>query len=174
MLFVKDDIITFPLDRYFFLVGFEAFCVELNLRKKKWFIFCIYKPHNRFVKHHLKEFGKAIEFYSKTYENIIIMGDLNAEIFVPNLASFCTFYNFNSLISKPTCYKNPDNLSCIDLILTNCPNCLQNLSTSEIGLSGFHKLILTVFKSEIPQQRPNIISYRNYKRYDSQLFKSVI
>ena len=102
------------------------------------------------------------------------MGDLNAEIFVPNLASFCTFYNFNSLISKPTCYKNPDNLSCIDLILTNCPNCLQNLSASEIGLSGFHKLILTVFKSEIPQQRPNIISYRNYKRYDSQLFKSVI
>ena len=76
MLFVKDDIITFPLDRYFFLVGFEAFCIELNLQKKKWFIFCIYNPHNRFIKHHLKELGKAIEFYSKTYENIIIMGDL--------------------------------------------------------------------------------------------------
>ena len=37
MLFVKDDIITFPLDRYSFPVGFEAFCTELNLRKKKWF-----------------------------------------------------------------------------------------------------------------------------------------
>ena len=36
MLFVKDDIITFPLDRYSFPVGFEAFCIELNLRKKKW------------------------------------------------------------------------------------------------------------------------------------------
>ena len=118
MLFVKDDIITFPLDRYFFLVGFEAFCIELNLQKKKWFIFCIYNPHNRFIKHHLKELGKAIEFYSKTYENII-MSDFNAK---PNLASFCTFYNFKSLISKPTCYKNPDNPSCIDLILTNCPN----------------------------------------------------
>ena len=108
MLFVKDDIITFPLDRYSFPEGFEAFCIELNLRKKKWLIFCIYKPHNRFIKHHLKELGKAIEFYSKTYGNII-MSDFNAK---PNLASFCTFYNFKSLISKSTCYKNPDNSSC--------------------------------------------------------------
>ena len=35
MLFVKDGIISFPLDRYFFQVGFEAFCIELNFRKKK-------------------------------------------------------------------------------------------------------------------------------------------
>ena len=70
-------------------------------------------PHNRFIKYHLKELGKATEFYSIKYENIIIMSDFNAEISEPNLASFCTFYNFKNLISKPTCYKNPDNPSCI-------------------------------------------------------------
>ena len=118
-----------------------------------------------FIKRHLKELGKA------KYENIIT-GDFNAEISEPNLASFCTFYNFKSLISKSTCYKNPDNSSCIDLILTNCPNYFQNSSTFETGLSDFHKLILTLFKSEIPQQRPNIISYR--KRFDSQIFQSLI
>ena len=94
------------------------------------------------------------------------------QISEPNLASFCTVYNFKSLISKSTCYKNPDNSSCIDLILTNCPNYFQNSSTFETGLSDFHKLILTLFKSEIPQQRPNIISYR--KRFDSQIFQSLI
>ena len=108
------------------------------------------------------------------YENIIITGDFNAEISEPNLASFCTFYNFKSLISKSTCYKNPDNSSCIHLILTNCPNYFQNSSAFETGLSDFHKLILTLFKSEISQQRPNIVSYRNYKRFDSQIFKSEI
>ena len=76
ILFVKDGIITFPLDRYYLPVGFEAFWIELNLRKKKSLIFFIYNPHNRFIKHHLKELGKAIEFYSKTYENIIVMGYL--------------------------------------------------------------------------------------------------
>ena len=94
------------------------------------------------------------------------------QISEPNLASFCTVYNFKSLISKSTCYKNPDNSSCIDLILTNCPNYFKNSSTFETGLSDFHKLILTLFKSEIPQQRPNIISYR--KRFDSQMFQSLI
>ena len=94
------------------------------------------------------------------------------QISEPNLASFCTVYNFKSLISKSTSYKNPDNSSCIDLILTNCPNYFQNSSTFETGLSDFHKLILTLFKSEIPQQRPNIISYR--KRFDSQIFQSLI
>ena len=108
------------------------------------------------------------------YENIIITGDFNAEISEPNLASFCTFYNFKSLISKSTCYKNPDNSSWIHLILTNCPNYFQNSSAFETGLSDFHKLILTLFKSEISQQRPNIVSYRNYKRFDSQIFKSEI
>ena len=98
MLFVKDGIITFPLDRYSFPMGFEAFCIELNLRKEKWIIFCIYNPHNRFIKDHLKDLGKATEFYSKTYENNIIMGDFNAEILELNLASFCTFHNFKSLI----------------------------------------------------------------------------
>ena len=39
MLFVKDGIITFPLDRYSFPVGFETFCIELNLRKKKWLLY---------------------------------------------------------------------------------------------------------------------------------------
>ena len=174
MLFVKDGIITFPSDQYSFPVEFEAFCTELNLRRKKWLVFCIYNPHNRFIKHHLKELRKTIEFYSKMYENIMIMGDFNAEISEPNSAFFCTFCNFKSLINKPTCYKNPDNPSCIDLILTNCLNYFQNSLTFETGLSDFHKLILTLFKSEIPQQRPNIISHQNYKRFDSHTFECVI
>ena len=62
MLFVKNDIITFPLDRCFLSVGFEA----LNLQKK-WLIFCIYNPRNRFIKDHLKDLGKAIKFYSKKF-----------------------------------------------------------------------------------------------------------
>ena len=44
----------------------------------------------------------------------------------------------------------------------------------ETGLSDIHKLVLTIFKPEIPQQQPNIISYRNYKRFGSQTFESVI
>ena len=63
------------------------------------------------------------------------MGDFNPEISGPSLASFCTIYSFKSLINKPTRYKNPDSPSCTDLVVTNCPNYYQNLSTFETRLS---------------------------------------
>ena len=92
ILFIKDSIIMFPLDRYFFPVGSGAFCIELNPQKKKCHIFCIYNPHNRFIKDHLKELGKVIKFYSKRFENIIIMRDFNAEISEFYLASSCIWH----------------------------------------------------------------------------------
>ena len=48
--------------------------------KEERFFFCIFNLHNRYIKDHLKELGKPVELYSKTYENVIIMGDFNAEI----------------------------------------------------------------------------------------------
>ena len=102
------------------------------------------------------------------------MGDFNTEISEHDLASFFTFYNFKSLINKPTCYKIPDNSSCTDLILTNCFIYFQNSSTFETGLLDFHKLILTLLKSEIPEQKPNMMPYQNYKRFDRETFEIVI
>ena len=102
------------------------------------------------------------------------MGDFNAEISEPNLASFCNIYNFKNIINKPTCCKNSHNTSCIYLILTYYPNYFQNLSKFETGLSDFHRLILTLFKSGIPQQQTRILSYQNYKRFNGQTLDSVI
>ena len=72
------------------------------------------------------------------------------------------------IIKEPTCYKNPDNPTCIDLILTNCPKNFQESSTLETGLSDFHKMVLTVFKSNLT---PKVVSYQKYKHFDSDKFK---
>ena len=34
MLFAKNGIITSPIDRYLFLLSFQAFCLDFNLQKK--------------------------------------------------------------------------------------------------------------------------------------------
>ena len=47
------------------------------------------------------------------------MGDFNAELSNHFVDSFCGSYSFNSRIKKPTLFKNPDNPTCIDLILIN-------------------------------------------------------
>ena len=35
-------------------------------------------------------------------------------------------YNLTSMINKPTCYKNSDKPTYIDLILTNCPGSFRD------------------------------------------------
>ena len=51
--------------------------------------------------------------------------------------------------NKPTCFKNPDNPSRIDLILTNRSISFQNSGVIETGLSDFHKLVVTVMKTSV-------------------------
>ena len=102
-----------------------------------------------------------MQFYSKDYEKILLMGDYNADINETNMSSFCKIYHLIDIIKEPTCFKSPSNPSCIDLFLTNNANFLQKCSV-ETGLSDFHKLIVTVMKSHIPKQYAKIIKYRNY------------
>ena len=109
------------------------------------------------MKHHLFQIESEINFYSKTSENLIILGDFNAEISDFNMESFCTINNFKCIIKETACYKNPDNPTCIDLILTNWPKNFQESSTLETGLSDFHKMVLTVFKSEAPNLTPRVV-----------------
>ena len=43
-----------------------------------------------------------------------------------------------------TCFKNPNNPSCIGLLITNRPKRFQNSMAIETGLSDFHKMCITV------------------------------
>ena len=97
----------------------EVFFLELNLRSKKWFITCSCNPHRTFITHHLNSIGKNLDLLSGNYENIFLMGDFNVDMENINLKDFCDLYNFKNLIKEPTCFKNPVNPNCIDLMLTN-------------------------------------------------------
>ena len=56
-------------------------------------------------------------------------------------------HNFKNLVKEPTCFKNIENPSCIDLILTNKPLYFQTTAVIETGISDFHKLTVTILKS---------------------------
>ena len=69
------------------------------------------------------------------------------------------------MINQPTCYKNPDKSTCIDLILTNCPGSFQNSCVIETGLSDFHKMTATVMKTSYQKIEPRVINYRDYESF---------
>ena len=96
----------------------------------------------------------------------------NSEMQENYMKEFCEIYNLSNLIKDPTCFKTLQNPSLIDLILTNRPRSFQNSQTIETGLSDHHKLTITVMKAFFPKQSPVIISYRDYKHYNEDMFRN--
>ena len=72
-----------------------------------------------------------------SYDDILVIGDLNSEISEIAMSEFCKKYNLQKLVKDPTCYKNPSKPTCIDLILTNFPKSFQHIQMIKTGLSEF-------------------------------------
>ena len=61
----------------------------------------------------------SLDVYSLQSEYFIVFGDFNVEVKLRDMEEFCNNYDLKRLIRVPASYKNPDNPTCIDLILTN-------------------------------------------------------
>ena len=144
---------------------------EINLGSKKWLVSGSYNPKLSHIKNHVQENGKALEYYSSKYENVIVLVDFNAEMSNPRLSESYAHYSFKNLINEPTCYKNVDKPTSIDHILTNHARCFQYSGIYETSFSDFHKLTFTVLKMFYAKQKPRIIKYQDYKNFDNIIFR---
>ena len=124
-------------------------------KKNKWLFSFSYNPHKGYTKQHLSNIGKGLDQLNSKYDNILIIGDLNNEMSEPSLNEFCQTYNLESIVNKPTCFKNPKNPSCIDLMLTIKQERFLKAKTVQTGLSDIHKMVVPVLKqaSKIKNQR---------------------
>ena len=155
MLFIRSDIRAKvnSIDKN----PFESFYFELNFRKKKWLLSCSYNPNNNNIELNLNCFSRSIGSLSSKHENIILLGDFNSCMDDSPMIGFCETY---ILLKHPTCFKNPENPSCIDLPLTNKPLSSQTTTVIETGLSDFHKMIVAVMKMHFPKMKHRVIRYR--------------
>ena len=91
------------------------------------------------------------------------MGDFNVAMSDKVMEDFCSLNNLESLISKPTCYKNHENPTCIDVILTNRPGYFQHSN-----------VFVTQLKMGFQKKLPKIITYRDYKKFDNARFRDYV
>ena len=139
MLFIRNDIpakVVSTDDR-----PIESFYVELNFRNKKWLLNCSYSPKHSGIESHLDSLSKSIDSLSSKYDNL------------------------RNLIKESTCFKNPENPTCIDLILTNKSLSFKNTYVIETGLSDFLKMVVAVMKMHFPKIKPQVVSCRKYKDF---------
>ena len=173
LLYIREDIPSRLLNSKF-KTGIETISVEINLRKRKWFLNCSYNPNKNLISNHLECLNRIMDEFSKNYDNVIFLGDFNTCINDNAMKSFSSLNDLTSLIDQPTCYKNPDKLTCIDLILTNRPNYFQQNNVFETGLSDFHMMVVTELKMGFQKLKPHIVAYRDYKHFDNEKFRSDI
>ena len=91
---------------------------------------------------------------------------------INSMTPFSSLNDLTSLIDQPTCYKNPDKVTCIDLILMNCPNYFQKNNAFETALSDFHMMVSTELKMGFQKPKFHIVAHRGLimKSFD-QTFK---
>ena len=114
---------------------------------------------------------KNIDIYTTKYDNLLFFNDFNARLEDVPIKIFCLAYTLTNKINKPTCYKNHEKPSCVELILTNCPRSFQNSCALEIGLSDFHKMVTTVMITTFRKMEPKIIKYRDYNFFFNNTFR---
>ena len=90
----------------------------------------------------------------------------------PVLYNFSTNYNCNNLDTDKTCFKNPENPTCINLSITNSVMCFQNTTTVATGLFDLYKIIVTACETSFKKSKPKEIIDWNYMKFDTRGIKT--
>ena len=88
----------------------------------------------------------------------------NKSLAYEKLDEFSDLFNLRNLIRSETC-STKNHKSLIDSFYL-----FQKAHVSETGLSDYHKLITTFFKTNFSCLRPKVLSYRNYKNFGESKF----
>ena len=112
---------------------------------------CSYNPKHTSVESGLDSLSKSIDSLSSEYDNLILLGDFNSCMEDSPMKTFGEIYKLRNLIKEPTCFKNPENPTYIDLILTNKQLSFKDTYVIETGLSEFHKMVVAVMKMHFPK-----------------------
>ena len=169
LVYVKEDIPSRELKNHPLVPDLlDIVVIGLNFRKQKWLLISLYiSSLNRIIFY--DAMSKVIDFYSRTYTNIILMGDFNTRPDDKNFRAFYEGHDLFDLIKDKTCFKSASG-TCIYLIFTNRKFCLRNTCTIDTGVSDFHRMIFTQLMLTFQKLPPKTIFFRDYKNFDQENF----
>ena len=58
----------------------ETVIVEMNLKKRKWFLNGSYNPNKNQILHHLECLNRILHEYNSEYDNFVFIGDFNVNV----------------------------------------------------------------------------------------------
>ena len=100
LVYIREDMPSRLLTEYKQPENVECLFVEINIRKKKWFLRGSYSPHRNNISNHLHHLNKDIDVYLKHYDNLLISGDLNVGLRDNCLNAFFLMLTILKVLSK--------------------------------------------------------------------------
>ena len=155
--------------------GIESIFFEITLGKQKWCVIATYRSEDVKVADYLDIMSKSLDPIISTYDNVILMGDININLHnknCPKFKKFETFYDtfsLKNLIKSQTCFQ-ADIPTSLDVILTNKNRSFINSNVVITGLSDWHGMVTTMTRTCVKKLPPKIIKYRSFKNFNEQNF----
>ena len=171
LVLVREDIPNRALKDHMIPGDIEVLPIEINLRKTKFLLLASYHPPAQSDEYFFDNMTKILDKYN-SYEKVLLVGDFNAQENEPCLRNFLCENNLKNIVKQPTCFKNVENPSTIDLFLTNFANSYFSTKTVATGLSDFHKMVFTILRNKFAKRKPKVIQYRCYRNMDRREFRN--
>ena len=154
--------------------GLECMSIELNVNSHKILLIGMYKNSKMNQDLFKKLFKDTCEKVLDNYDHLIIIGDLNFNMFHQNLLSnLCPTLNLTNIIDEATCYKS-NNPTLIDVMLVTKRRKFLKSFSLDTGISDFHNLIGGILKIHAPLPKRKVIYHRkisdiDYKQVNQEL-----
>ena len=154
----------------------ECIVVKLTVKNEKWYLICVYKnpkvPDNIFI----TKLAELLNNVTSEAKEIVLIGDINIDMQHKNdnvTSMICNVYGLSNVIKAPTCFKKPEGTLIDPVIVMNAKR-FQCPINVHCGYSDFHNMVGCVTKVHVPPQMPVKITYRSYRNYVEEEFKSEV
>ena len=162
----------------------ESNIIETTVCGRKWAIVCAYRPTSILNCTFIHDFTSCIDRLHVHFENIIVIGDLDYDLVKLDksqpLHTVCDIFDFTNLIDSNIFDKRRTPcVDGVDVILTNRPTFLCNVTNFTCGISDLHNIISCVIKGATPPPDKRTIKCCLHKHFDKgvsvrQLVSSIL
>ncbi len=154
----------------------ESMIFELTIKKESWYIILTYKNPNVSSVRFINKLSKLYENVISKAKEIILLGDLNIDMTLPENAlknDLCDNYSLSNVITEPTCFKRPEGTLIDPIIVRNSRRFKRSVNVF-CGFSDHHNFVACVTRAHVPLKKPRKIKYRSLKNFDSETFKQEV
>lgn len=155
----------------------EQIWVTIKIKQITYGIGIVYRPPSQNLNESLKNFENSIADILPVVDNLIIMGDLNINMFNLNSNATVQFleligtYNLSQLVNEPTRINNIST-TLIDLIITNNNNLISDIGCTDLHDLTDHRLVFCNLKVKIDHRSTKLLTYRDFKNFNYDAFSN--